>query len=114
MAKQHSITNVNSKCYYFGDSFNVAFDVIDWGAQDKDLLDAMKQRVFSYRKEIETAWAEKLIAQGWSRADAVDAVEMTACMVRGFAVRRRANPKSEKRIENLLRRWTEIAPELVD
>ena len=101
-----------SKDYYFGDSFNVALDVIDWGSRDKELLNAMKQRSLSYRKETERAWSEKLIAQGWSRDDAEDVVELTACLVRGFAIRRKANPKSSRRIEELLRRWTRIAPQL--
>lgn len=102
----------DSEEYYFGESFNVALDVMEWGSQDVDLLDAIKRRIWTYRKETESAWTDKLVEQGWSRADAEDAVEMTVCMVRGFAIRRKVTTKTKKRIRRQLNLWLKIAHNL--
>lgn len=102
----------DSKEYYFGESFNVMLDVMDWGSRDREMLDEIRQRVWAYRTETERAWAEKLIDQGWSPKDAADAVEMTVCMVRGFAIRKKASSESDKQIERQLRHWSEIARNL--
>jgi AcrR family transcriptional regulator len=102
----------DSKDYYFAESFNVALDLVDWGSQDLELLDRIRQRVWTYRQETELAWTEKLIAQGWSRASAADAVEMTVCMVRGFSIRRKMTASSTRKMERQLRRWLDVVSNL--
>lgn len=102
----------DSKDYYFGESFNVALDVMEWGSQDLELLDRIRQRIWAYRQDTELAWAKKLMAQGWSRTSAADAVEMTVCMVRGYSIRRKVTASSARKMERQLRRWLDIVHDL--
>ncbi len=108
-ANEDVITAISEDCrdYYFSPSFDVALDVIKGSASKKQLREQIAKAHREYRKIAEDDWHKLLINRGWSKPDASDLIEMTASLVRGFAIRAMIRP-NEKQVTRLMNRWKQM------
>jgi len=94
----------DASAFFFSDYFNVALDILMAGGKDESVRDDLIASTLRHRRQVERAWLEKLVAGGWSLADAEDVLALTMSLVRGFAIRALVEPDRE-RYDGLAERW---------
>jgi AcrR family transcriptional regulator len=92
---------------FYGTAFDVGLDIVKGSATNLELRRRIGELSRANRDFAERGWLARLVAHGWSVADAQDVLDMTTSLVRGFAVRRWIRRDSGQH-ERLLARWVEI------
>lgn len=77
----------DAKDFYMSEYFMVALDILMAGGKDQNLRDEQVRLALESRVAIENAWHEKLEELNWDSDLAQEALGMTFCLVRGFAIR---------------------------
>ena len=90
--------------YYFSASFDVAMDVVKSASGVPELKRTIARLHRQYRAFVESQWLQELIAAGWVEADARDVIDLSASVVRGFAIRAMIRPDRSD-LERLMSRW---------
>lgn len=98
----------DSMAFYFSSTFDVALDVVKGAAGNAPLRRQVAQWSRGYRGFAEQAWRLRLVAHGWSEQSAVELLELSTALVRGFALRRLIQRDSGQ-FRELLERWLDIA-----
>jgi AcrR family transcriptional regulator len=93
---------------FYGAYFGIGLDVAKGSSTNPALRRRIAELSRANRDFAERGWLARLVAHGWSVADAQDVLDMTTSLVRGFAVRRWIH-RDSARYARLLERWVEIA-----
>lgn len=93
--------------FYGSAAFAVGLDVVKGSATNLELRRRIAELSRQNRDFAERGWLARLVAHGWSVADAQDVLDLTTSLVRGFAVRRWIRRDSGQ-VHRLLERWVEI------
>jgi AcrR family transcriptional regulator len=75
------------RAFFLNPCFWATLDTTMDGAKDDTLLLHIRAIVQNHRQPVYKAWAEILIAAGWTHNDADDIVRMTAAIISGIAMR---------------------------
>ena len=93
--------------FYFSSTFDVALDVVKGAAGNVALRRQIAQLSRSYRGYTEQAWQTRFAAHGLTERDAIDLIDLSTALVRGFAIRRWIH-KDSGQFKRLLDRWVEL------
>lgn len=73
--------------FFLSEYFLVALDILMAGGKNEELREQQIKMAVSSRSIVEQAWIRKLIELGWDSNEAVDVLNMTFCLVRGYAIK---------------------------
>lgn len=103
----------DSADFYLSDYFMVALDILMAGGKNKELHKQLTGMSRQFRDQVERAWLEKLVDDGWSLTLAEDVLALSHSLVRGFATRALIR-NDQAEFDRLLRRWREMVSLLAD
>ena len=95
---------------FYATAFAAGLDVVKGSATNPELRRRIAELSRRNRDCAERGWLARLVAHGWSVADAQDLLDMTTSLVRGFAIRRWIR-RDEGQYRRVLERWVDIAYE---
>jgi AcrR family transcriptional regulator len=93
--------------FYISDYFMVALDILMAGGKNEELHNQLTSMSRKFRDQVERAWLEKLIDEGWLLTLAEDVLALSHSLVRGFATRALIR-NDQAEFDRLLRRWREM------
>ncbi|GAB3378021.1 TetR/AcrR family transcriptional regulator [Spongiibacter taiwanensis] len=73
--------------FYLSEFFMVALDILIAGGKNEELREQQIKLALNSRSAVEKAWIRKLIDLGWNADAAEDTLQMTFCLVRGYAIK---------------------------
>jgi AcrR family transcriptional regulator len=76
------------RAFFFSDRFWVAMGITLEASKNADFYPVIRGSVASLRSPIYAAWAERLVALGWTPAEAARDVRSGAALISGAAIRR--------------------------
>tara|TARA_R110001592_G_scaffold240929_2_gene501307 strand:+ start:139412 stop:139987 length:576 start_codon:yes stop_codon:yes gene_type:complete len=103
----------DSADFYLSDYFMVALDILMAGGKNEELHKQLTGMSRQFRDQVERAWLEKLVDDGWSLTLAEDVLALSHSLVRGFATRALIR-NDQAEFDRLLRRWREMVSLLAD
>lgn len=97
--------------FYLSEFFMVALDILMAGGKNEELREQQIKLALSSRSLVEQAWIRKLVDLGWAQGAAENALQMTFCLVRGYAIKLLITDNIET-YHRMMRQWRSLAEQL--
>lgn len=95
--------------FYLSEYFMVALDILMAGGKNEELREQQINLAINSRTQVEQAWIKKLVELGWKQREAEDALLMTFCLVRGYAIKLLISDSMDS-YHNMMTRWKALVP----
>lgn len=98
--------------FYFSDYFLVALDILMAGGKNEELREQQIRLALNSRSTVEHAWIEKLASLGWEQSKAEDILNISFCLVRGYAIKLLITDNMSS-YQQMIARWKNLVSQLI-